>query len=218
MDRPIRISRFLIPNEHGAWGMFLTSFCVGWLAAPELSWRPLFLLPAAVGLFFVRYPVGIIFKKRRIARALRIELVREKRSLALYVPLAVLATIPLFYPLGWWWLLPIGAAAAATLALHLRDLVKRRERTFLSEASAMVGLSLLAPTASLAATGIFSWETAAVWIGLVAFYLWRITTVRRKVARKKEEPVDFRAVGWREVVYSSLWAVALIVTARIVYA
>src|SRR3989338_3888410 len=166
--------KILFPNEHGAWGMFAASFILGWLAAPELSWRPLLILPAALGAFFARYPVGIYFKKRRVVRAMKISLALETKWFVIYSLSTAVASFPLFYPLGWWWLLIFAALAMAALAVHLWAILRKKERTFLVEFTATTGITFLAPAASYAAILRFDWEPVAVWGLMVFYYAWRI--------------------------------------------
>ena len=208
--------KILFPNEHGAWGMFVASFLVGWLAAPELSWRPLLLLPAAVGAFLARYPAGIYFKKRRVARAMKITLHREKKWFLIYSVLTAAAVLPLFYPLGWRWLLPFAGFSIAALVFHLRAVIRRKERTFFVEWSAMAGISVLAPAASYAAVLRLHALSLLTWFLVVLFNTWRIIIVRRRVARKREEPVDFRSVGRREILYSLIFIALIAGIVRIV--
>lgn len=213
--KPYRRRKILFPNEHGVWGMFAASFILGWLAAPELSWRPLLILPAALGAFLARYPAGIYFKKRRVARAMKISLAFETRWFVIYSLLTAVVSFPLFYPLGWWWLLIFAALAMTALAVNLWAILRRRERTFLVGFTATTGISFLAPAASYAAILRFDREPVVVWVLLVLYYAWRITAIRGIVARKKEKPVDLKAIGKRELLYSFLFVTGIVVAARI---
>ncbi len=208
--------RLLWPNEHGAWGIFATSFLAGWLTAPKLSWGPLLLLPAALGAFLTRYPIGLWFKKRRVTRALSISLSREKRWFWIYgIPTAIVS-VPLFYPLKWWWILPFAIISTASFALHIVAIVKKKERSLLVETTAMIGLSCLTPAASFASLGAPHWQPIVIWAVLVIFYLGRIVSVRRKVSRKREEPVDLRTLGKWELLYSLLFLILLVGMTRII--
>ncbi|MBI2083573.1 MAG: YwiC-like family protein [Deltaproteobacteria bacterium] len=205
----------LLPNEHGAWGMLVTAFLLGWLGAPELSRDPLLLLPAALGGFLTRYPVGIYFKKRRVTRQLGIPLKREKKWFLIYSIFTLLVGLPLLHPLGWWWLLPFTFLATLALALHLTAIIQRKERTLFVEITAMLGISLLAPAAAYAASKQFDWKIFILWILFVLFYTQRIIAIKEKVARRKETGLDIRKVGKRELIYSSLFFLAVILWMRI---
>lgn len=201
------LPKILFPNEHGAWGMFFTAFFLGWLACPVISWRPLVLLPAAVGAFLTRYPIGIYVKKKRVSRTLSVRLTREKRSFLLYFLLMLVFSIPLFYPLGWWWLLIFAALFTAALIVHLRSVIKRRERSLFSEVMAMIGLSFLTPAASYAALLNFHWQLPIVWGLFVLYYIQRIIAVRQKVSQKDQTFADVKKVGKRELLYSLYFVV-----------
>lgn len=205
----------LFPNEHGAWGMLITAFLLGWLGAPELSWKPLLLLPASLGAFLTRYPIGIYFKKRRVTRQLGIPLKREKKWFLIYAIFTVGVGLPLFYPLGWWWLLPVLLLAAASLALHLEAITRRKERSLFVEITAMVGISFLAPVAAYAASKQMDWKIFALWILFVLYYAQRILAIKKKVTRRKETGLDIRKVGRQELLYSSVFFLAVILWIRI---
>ncbi len=210
--------KLLLPNEHGAWTMLAVAFLAGWLGAPTLSWRPLLLVPAALGAFLVRYPIGIYFKKRRVTRALKIPLTREKNWTIIYGLFAVIAGVPLLYPLGWWWLIPVGVFASGVLTLHLWSIIKRKERTFLVEFSAMLGISILAPTAAQASLHPFRVEPwiFVMWLLLVAFNTWRVQAVRFAIAHKQERPVDIPGIGKREMWFSLFFLVLIVCLSRLV--
>lgn len=213
---PRKRPKILFPNEHGAWAMFIIAFLLGWLAAPVFSHRPLLLLPAAIGAFLTRYPLGIYFKKRRVTRALKIPPTYEKKWFLIYSLFTAVVSFPLFYPLGWWWLLLFGAAASLIMALHLSAIIRRKERTFFIEETAVIGLSLLTPAASYAALTHFHPEPLVLWALLVAFNTWRVAVVRGQIARKKERPIDVRGIGKREVCYSSIFLVIVVVLVRLI--
>lgn len=215
--RPLPRPRMLFPNEHGAWTMFWAAFLLGWLGAPELSWRPLLILPAAIGAFLTRYPIGIIFKKRRVTRALKIPLTREKQWCLIYSLATLIVAFPLFYPLGWWWLSGFALPSILSLGLHLRAIIRRKERTLFVESTAMLGLSFLCPAAAYASVMQLRAESAGIWLLLVGYNFSRITRIWRKVAHKREEPIDLRSLGKREIYLSGLFLILVIVVVRIAH-
>ncbi|MBI1910001.1 MAG: YwiC-like family protein [Deltaproteobacteria bacterium] len=209
------MKKILFPNEHGAWGMLTVAFLIGWLATPDFSLRPWFLVPAALGGFLARYPLGIYFKKKRVARSLQIPLSREKNWFCLYSLFTFLVTIPLFYPLGWFWLLPLVMVSFLSFVGHLVAIVQRKERTFFVEWSAMVGLSTLVPAAAYASILRWSLQPIILWVLFIGYYSWRIGAIRKKVAERREKPVDLRKIGKRELFYSGLFVLAMIIASRI---
>ena len=104
----------------------------------------------------------------------------------------------------------------AALVFHLRAVIRRKERTFFVEWSAMAGISVLAPAASYAAVLRLHALSLLTWFLVVLFNTWRIIIVRRRVARKREEPVDFRSVGRREILYSLIFIALIAGIVRIV--
>jgi MFS family permease len=207
--------KILFPNEHGAWAMFFTAFLLGWLAAPVLSWRPLFLLPAAIGAFLARYPIGLYFKKRRVTRAMKIPLTREKKWFWIYSLLTLALAIPLFYPLGWWWLLIFAALSTVALIVHLCLVTQRKERSLFSEIIAMIGLSFLMPATSYAALLLFHWQLPIVWGLFILYFIQRIIVVRQKVSQRDLTPVEIKKIGNRELLYSVIFVVIVAVGVRI---
>ena len=205
----------LFPNEHGAWAAFFVSFLIGWLAAPVLTLRPLLLLPAAVGAFLARYPIGIYFKKRRVTRQLNIPLIREKRWFIIYSSLTLLVSWPLFWPLGWWELLIFAALSALTLVLHLASMIHRKERSLFVELSAMAGITFLTPAAVFCAELKISVFSLFLWLVVFLFFTFRVLSVRNKIKHRNEKPVDIRQVGRKELLYSLILLVGIVVTCRL---
>lgn len=217
--KPLPRPKILFPNEHGAWGMFATAFLLGWLAVPALSWQPLLLLPAAIGAFLTRYPLGLYFKKRRVTRAMKISLTREKKWFWIYGLSTAIVSIPLFYPIGWWWLLIFAGLSSITLAIHLRSIKRKQERTLFSEVTAMVGISFLTPASAYAAIGVFRFDCLVIWILFILFYAQRIVVIRDVVSKNKKgkEVVDLKKVGNRELVYSVAFLALAVGIVRIFY-
>jgi len=212
--RRLKPPKVLFPNEHGAWALLTTAFLLGWLAAPEFSWRPWYLLPAAIGAFLARYPAGIYFKKRRVTRALKIPLIREKRWFLIYSLATFVVAFPLFYPLGWWWLLGFVFPSILSLGLHLWAIIKRKERTLFVEATAMLGLTFLCPAASYAAVLELKKESILIWLLLISYNLHRIISIRRKVTHRNIEPVNLRQLGRREIGYAMIFISLVVVIVR----
>ncbi|MDO8644022.1 MAG: YwiC-like family protein [bacterium] len=211
------VHKVLFPNEHGAWAMLFTAFLLGWLAAPELSWKPLYILPAALGAFLTRYPVGLYFKKRRVTRALKIPLTREKFWFQVYAAFTVLVGFPLFYPLGWWWLLIFLDIAALCLFLHLKAITQKRERTLFVELTAMAGISCLVPATATAAILRMDWEPLFLWLAFLLFFGWRFIVVRKKIRERHAVPIDLRQVGKGELNYSLFFLILLVTLVRVLY-
>ena len=211
------LPKILFPNEHGAWAMLFTAFLLGWLAAPEVSWRPLYLFPAAVGAFLTRYPLSLYFKKRRVARTRKISLNQEKKWFLIYALLTLIVFIPLLWPLQWWWLFIFGGLSSIAFMIHLRSIKRREERKLIVEITAMIGISFLVPAASYASLLHWDWTILIVWGFFILFFTQRIVTIRSQLRSDKVQRSDIKKVGIRELAYSAVFLVVVIRIARMLY-
>ena len=207
----------LIPNEHGAWGMLTTAFLLGWWATPPFSWRPLYLVPAVVGIFLMRYPVGLYFKKRRVTRAMQISLTREKRWFWIYLVFTVLVALPLFWKLAWWWLWLFVGPSGLIFFLHLQSIQRRQEKSLTAEVTAMLGLALLVPAASYAGLLYLRWDLLSLMGLFVFYYLWRIITIRSIVKDPSRPRTDIKKMGKRELLYSAFFLLIVVGGAHLFY-
>lgn len=205
----------LFPNEHGAWVMLFTAFLIGWLATPAFSWKPLLLLPAAVGAFLARYPLGLYFKKRKMMKALHLSLQHEIKSFVVYGILTLLTAAPLFLIYHWWWLLLFAAFSGLAFIGHLRPLILKKERPLSVELFGMAGMTVMTPAAAYTARSHFNVEPLLLWLLVTLFFGWRVVAVRRQVEHRKEKPVNLKQVGRNELIYSLIFALITVGFAKI---
>lgn len=162
-----RIRAFIIPREHGAWGLLLvplfTGLATGITSAQRL-WPTLVFVVAALALFWLRTPVEGLLG----GSPLSVSNSRERR-IALIASIS-LATISAVCLAALMWnrrnqkLLPIGAVAA--LALVLQAIVRKMGRNARMPAQLVgaIGLTSTAPAAYYIASGNLGERAIALWV------------------------------------------------------
>ena len=191
----------IVPREHGAWGLLLVPLVTGTEVALRESHHflpALFLLMAALALFWLRTPVESLLG----TSAMRAQTREERVTVTIAIAgLAVIAAVALGSLLwagrnrGLW---PIGAAAGA--AFVAQALLKREGRRFrmLSEMVGVLGLSSAAPAAYYVVTGRFGATAWMLWLANILFAGDQIHYVQLRIHTVKVE--GFRARlsrGWR---------------------
>lgn len=184
-----------LPKEHGATVMTAAALVAGGgagLAAPGPGDGASLALVAAAtaGLFLVREPVGLLWKRDRpLAEQAR----RDARAV-LAVALALVAGggLGALLRLPWLPLLALGAAGGPLFALALWARVARKEREAWVELSGVLSLGLPAAAAHFAATGALGEGALRVAAACLLFFVGATMHLRvlwrdRKAARKGAE-------------------------------
>jgi len=159
----VRSKRHAIPPEKGAWVWWIGPLLVGGAAAGTFSLPLLALVLAATAGFLLKQPVTLLAKHAFRGYG------REDRGPALFwaaaygVVLAV--SVSYLLALEHYWVLPMGAAAAALFAWHLVLIAGKSERhQTLRDVSAAGVLALAAPAAYWSAGGAGSVLPWALWL------------------------------------------------------
>jgi 4-hydroxybenzoate polyprenyltransferase len=169
-----------VPRQHGAWSILLASYLVGVAALGGNVAPALVLLVAVVGGFMARH--AIVSAVRMSEDDLR------KRAVegwaALYGVFGALSAAVLLTVYHRWLLVPLGALALvpALVALILEQ--RRQDRTLAGELVGAVGLSLIAPLASYAASGTLEGRTWALWFLTAGFFAGSVFHIRYVVRCK----------------------------------
>jgi len=163
-----------VPRQHGAWASLLSAYVLGVAAAGQLSFAPLLLLAAMLTAFFGRQ-AGLLAVKLPASDPRRAGLLAWT---AVFVAAFFAAGVPLLAEWGLTHLVPLGAAAFALLALTMVLERRRQAFTAFAETTGFIGLSLAAPAAEYAASGIFTARTAAVGLMAAAYFVGSMLHVR----------------------------------------
>jgi hypothetical protein len=190
----------IVPREHGAWGLLLVPLVTGTGVALRESHHflpALFLLVAALALFWLRTPVESLLGTSAMRAQTREERVTVTIAIAGLAVVAAAALGSLLWAgrnRGLW---PIGAAAGAAFAAQA--LLKRMGRRFrmLSEMVGVLGLSSAAPAAYYVVTGRFGATAWMLWLANLLFAGDQIHYVQLRIHTARLE--GFRgkfAHGW----------------------
>ena len=158
---------FLLPREHGAWGMLLvplvTGAAAGHPSGNRIVWMVLF-AAVALGLFCLRTPVEAALE----VSALRPQNEAERRlihnSISLYASVVVLLLAALMYWARAYELLLLGAAAA--IAFLFQVILKQlgRETRMNAQLVGAMALSSTSAGAYYLATGRFGLTAVIIWL------------------------------------------------------
>lgn len=173
-----------IPKEHGAWAMLGVPLVVGAMvtlvARPQAGARgeliPALLLGLSVGsLYLARYPVYLWVRFPRRQR---------EHGAWVVVTAGVGVAAGAVLVLGWGrWLLVLAGVLGLVLSLvHLWLVGERQERSVAGELLGVVGLTLTAPLAVYAASGLWGPETLVLWLVCFLFFGSSVFYVKMRVA------------------------------------
>jgi hypothetical protein len=188
----------MIAKEYGAWSMLLLAFALGPGVAGHLNVETGLFLGVAVALFLARYPMTLLLKRGGRGP----DWGRLLRWTSIYSSGALLLLLPLLFRYHLWGLLPLGAAYAVSLIAYLYVIARRWERTIWGELWAVAGLSLAAPGAYYAATGLWGKTALLLWLlsllysGASVFYV-PMKFRHRTLATPSPEQKRSFPEGWR---------------------
>jgi len=181
--------KYLLPREHGAWGMLLQPFIAGAIVGRATD--PL-LAPALIAvltMFVMREPLLILARQRYIwkdrhpetdaaHRTLLYELTMLVACVSLLVSGVPLAILALF-----------GAAAVALTVLAVYMTLKNQQRSVLLQSVSAFALGSSALLAGYLGTrNIWDQRTWAVWILLSLHFLTGIFLVHARLDRRANKP------------------------------
>jgi hypothetical protein len=173
-------SSYLVPREHGAWAMWIVPFLIGAVAAGKMTLLVPLLFGAALLLFFAR---------TAFVNAVRLE--RRNAEVARWLwqmgAIELLAAAALGAPAVWRVGLPlvgIGAVAAAVLAVDLRWVRERSERSLFAELVAVAVFSASVLAGYAAGAERIAPEAWALWGICVAYFSGSIFYVKMRLERK----------------------------------
>jgi len=210
-----RLRAFVLPREHGAWGILLvplvTGATVALLRGGALLPVLLFLL-ASISLFCLRTPIEALLG----ASAQRVDTPAERRLvIAVASGYAVVTSIALAVLL---WggnnpgLLMLGAIAAFSFGTQALLRKLGRETRVVSQMAGLVGLTSTATGAYYVSTGHFDTTAWMIWIANWLFAANQVHMVQLRIRNAKVEGFRERlARGWKFLVGEMLTVVLLVV-------
>jgi hypothetical protein len=207
MDAP-GVGTAPMPQEHGAWVVLYAPLLIG--IALARPWRPaaqICLFLAVTGAFLARGPSVQLLKRRDTARS--------TFWLGVYGAMLLAGALPLLLVWRRWELLTIGGLAAIVFGAHalLQVLPARRrlDRSQPGEILSVLGLTLTAPAAFVAANGTLDGYGVCLWIICALYYAGGILNVKMNLtAVRLKRPLtaaDRLRVGAPNLVYHALLGV-----------
>lgn len=176
--------RIIFPSEHGSWSLALVPFIIGagvGLAspAPNAALAVTLCFLAALGVFLARQPITLWDRIRR-GRGRRADLSAARFWSAALLAVAGMAGAGLLALERWpvlWLALPALAVLTVTLALT----AWRGPRQLSTELVGVAGLALVAPAATVSATGALGATAWLVWALCVAHNVISVLYVRLRI-------------------------------------
>ena len=158
---------FLLPREHGAWGMLLVPLATGAAAGNPHGERFIGILifaAAALGLFFLRTPLEAWLGMSPMHPQNGAERRLIYLSITVYASVAALALGALIFSAHAYGLLLLGAAAAMVFLLQavLRKLGRKTRMN--SQLTGAIALSSTAAGAYYLAAGHFGYSAGVIWL------------------------------------------------------
>jgi hypothetical protein len=178
--------------------MLYVPFVVGASVGANISLPLILLLLSSTFLFIARESLLVCARARSRGQRIR----EAESTLLIYAALAVISGAPLalFYHL--YILVPAGALAALLLVVNAQQAVRREDRTVLGEGMAILGLTMTAPMAYVAArlawdvTALYLWALCALYFTSSIFY---VKLRVYSIAKRKQD--ERRKTWWRCAVY-----------------
>lgn len=163
--------------------MLLVPLLVGLGVAGRVDAPGLLFAGAALALFLARYPMTMMLKRPRLRR----EPAWPVWTLV-YLLLAGGFTLPLLGSYGRWGLMGIGALAGLLMVAYLMMVARRAEMTAAGEWLGIAGLTLTAPGAYYAATGILDGTAMLLWLINLLYFGGTVFYVKLKVREQPRRP------------------------------
>lgn len=143
--------RFILPREHGSWGMLLFPFFSAAVLARNWSWDLAPALAATLAVFLAREPLAVLLRQRLVWKEPRPESAAARRTLVLTAAVGVIASLRLFAVVPAAWLFGLGAAAAVLTAAFVYALLNNLQRSVPLQIAGSLGLACSAVLAYLCA-------------------------------------------------------------------
>lgn len=178
----------MLPNEHGAWAVWIVPFIIGTTAAGKITWQIIPLFFATLFLFTSYFPLTILIRSREGKYNDEWNLLQAKLWLTIYLTLGFLCGLPLVLVAGRPLLLLLAALAWGCFSLYL-FLTRDKPKGLAGDLAAVMGLTFTAPAAYYTLKGAIDATAFSVWILNLLFFFGTVFYVHMKIdarAAKKE--------------------------------
>lgn len=179
----------MIPKEHGAWGMLITTFIIGASCASAFNPAVLLFGGASLSYFMLRAPL-LALKDARWQKSFKTDMRRAFLWLIIYAAMMAVFGIPLFLIYKKWRLLVFFALSLPMLFIHI---IYSSEdfRSIKNELLSFAALCMTAPLAYYAATDELNTRAFSLWILCYLYYAGSVFYVKMNVeARMKKNDVS----------------------------
>ncbi len=179
----------MLPKEHGAWGMFITTFIIGALCAPEFNPAVLLFGGASLSYFMLRAPL-LALKDARWQKSYKADMRKAFLWLVIYgIAMAVFGA-PLLFIYKKWLLLIFFALSLLMLFMHT-IYTSENFRSIKNELLSFAVLCMTAPLAYYVATDELNARTLSLYLLCVLYYAGPVFYVKMNVeARMKKNDVS----------------------------
>ena len=178
MSKP-RMSRPILPKEHGAWAVLFGAFLTGAGVAGRVTLPVTLLLGGVTLLAVANGPIAALLRMADCHRPP--DRRRAVGWLLVYGIGAAACIAPLFVLYGMTFLLPFGMAAALFFILRAFLVRQGEDRSLPGELVATAGLTLVGPTAHAVAVGAALPTGAVLWLLLFLFYVSGVFYLRMRI-------------------------------------
>ncbi len=182
----------MIPKEHGAWGMLITTFLIGAFSAD--TWNPavLFFGGASLSYFLLRAPL-LALKDARWQKSYKTGTRKAFLWFIIYSAMMAVFGIPLFLVYKKWPLFIFFALSLPLLGIHTA-FSSGDFRSVKNELVSFAALSMTAPLAYYVATNELALRTFSLYIVCFLYYSATIFYVKMNVTARlrKNELASFR--------------------------
>jgi len=186
-----------LPREHGAWAMLYVPFVLGTIAGSRTS----HFSPAII---FLLLSVTFIFIARQslfdwlIARSRTIRDAGAVRMMFVYTSLSAVFGGLVVFAYHREVLVGIALLTAVLLGFNSWQVVRRRDRTVISEALAIIALTLTAPASYYVCGGEWDYHAWILWSLCTLYFASSVFYVKLRVHSLNRRRDDLKSRSWRE--------------------
>ena len=184
MNAPKSSDSWLLPREHGAWGIVLIPYLTA--VGVAAHWTPAVVigLGAVLAAFIARYPVELILNEGLYRRAGCPPRQRVKKFAGGYATVAGVLGIGLIAIWKLYLLLPIGLLALSVFGIHLWMGRRGEDRSWAAELLGAAGLTLSGLVGWVVATGSLTATGALVWLLNCLFFCAGVVYVKSRIRHR----------------------------------
>ena len=169
----------IITREHGSWAVLLIPLFNGVSVAGSWTVATALLTLSSLGTFMSHVPIQTLIRESLGERGNREKTSASKFWAFFYLGFGIITAIPLLLQ-GLWALIPIGLLAALFFVMNIL-LVRKYNKTVVSDFVAVLGLTLTAPAALYVGAGNLDLHAAQLWLLHILFFGSSVVYVHLKI-------------------------------------